>query len=176
MDALVKWKTGWRRKLACVPSRSARWPGKSAQRRKLLEAWCYVAKQVLRSNRVNLCLLPALVASTEWIIGSEKPPDGIITASNKQLAKRSGCSVITVARLLDHYVNLGLLTRETVLERRKDGTIRPKRTLRPAFPEHGLEYIMLPDEKAGPCDTHDAADTWEDAPDNLCGFDDDWAF
>ena len=55
MDAMVnKWKTGRRRVLDLVPSRPARWPARAAQRRELLEAWRYVAAQMLRRNRVNL--------------------------------------------------------------------------------------------------------------------------
>jgi hypothetical protein len=134
-----------------------------------------MAKRVLQRNRVNLCLLPALVASAEWIVNGERP-DGVIMAGNKRLAKRAKCSTKTVERMLDHYVNLGLLTRETVLERRKDGAIRPTRTLRPAFPEHGLQDITLPDDETELDDTPETADTWKDAPDNARGFDDDWVF
>ncbi len=170
MDASIKWKTGKRRVLDLVPSRPAKWPAKPAQRRELLGAWRYVAEQVLRSNRVNGCLLPTLIAETEWI-ATKDDTDGVITAGNQRLARLAQCAVATVKRLVEHYVRLGLLTRDTVLERREGGTIRPIRTLRHAFPR--LEGITLPDDEVELLELPESVDARKDDPANVTG-DDDW--
>ena len=109
---------------------------------------------------------------TEWTATDEERRDGVVMAGNDLLAQRSRCSARTVARLLDHYVALGLLTRDTVNERREDGVMRPTRTLRHAFPENGLDGITLPDDEAEPVDLPESADTRRNAPDNVQGGDD----
>jgi hypothetical protein len=136
--------TGKRRTFAQRETMPLRWPTGRRYQHELLDAWLYVAREVLRRERVSVDILEVLRDAVFFKTGT-------IVAGNKRLARMCQCSVPTIERRLVHYGRLGVIDVKSEKPRKENGRIAQTRSIMPTFPaDFDYSTICLPNDDDGP--------------------------